>query len=219
VAGRAGKALAGTLTALVVLVVGADIATRLVVQNTLEGRLQDELALSAAPNVSIHGFPFLFHLARQRFPSADIEARRVSAEGLTFRLVRLEVEDLRFSTGGGLIRARRGTGRAELTDRAVSELLAAEGAPLTVRFGAGSASVSADAGGQEVSAAGRLRLRDGVLVFRPEDAPQGILGSAFAFEVRLPEVIEGVSYRSLELQDGVALLAVALDSSVLRVRV
>jgi hypothetical protein len=198
--------------------VGADVAARLLVQGRLADRLQQELVLSRRPDVSIHGIPFLFHLARQRFPSADIEGAGLTVEGVRMRRVSLRVEDLRFSSRGGSIQASRGRGEVEVTEEALSDLLAAHGIPLTVALKPGSARVTAEAGGTEVSAAGTLRLRRGTLVFRPQEAAGlAVPSSLFAFRVPLPRVLAGVDYRSLGIGNGVAILEMDLAGSVLRV--
>ncbi|HZA60591.1 MAG TPA: DUF2993 domain-containing protein [Actinomycetota bacterium] len=213
---RTGRVLWSVLIVLVILAVGADIAARLAVQNMLASRLRSELALSEEPDVSLHGIPFLLYLLRERFPSADIEARGVEAEGLRVRRLLLEVEDVRFSTKGGVVRAARGSGEAQVSGKALTAFLEAQGVPVRVRFPGGRVDVSAEVAGEEIAVTGTLELEDGVLVFTPEELGD-IPTSAFSFEVELPDVVEGVRYRDLTIADGAAVLSVRLSGSILRV--
>ena len=56
---------------LAVLLVGADIGSRILTQRVIARRIQASLHLSDRPSVSLDGFPFLLHFAEGSFPAAS----------------------------------------------------------------------------------------------------------------------------------------------------
>lgn len=216
--GGAGKALVIVFATLVVLGVAVDIVARLVVEGSLAERLRNELRLDEPPDVSLKGFPFLLHLARQRFPAATVDARNVDeAEGRVRRLL-LEVEDLRFHGGGGVVRAERGSAELEIDEEALTELARREGLPGRVELLGPEVRITLEEG-VEASVTGTLALEDGEVVFEPEQAEPVDPPVPLTLRFPLPQIVEGIAFREVEVREGVAVIRAALDASILRVRV
>jgi hypothetical protein len=211
------------LVALVVvvgLVAAADVGFRLWAEAAVAARMQEAAELPERPDVDLHGFPFTLQVLRSRFDRVDVSMEGVEASGLMLESIRLELRDVRFpagrlfTRGGGTIRPREGTGVVEVTDDAVTAYLRGDGTPIEVRFLGPEvrATGSVTALGQELtaSASGTMAISEGSLVFRPEEieVPGGIrihIG-LLAFEVPLPQPVEGVTLDRIEVQDGVARL-------------
>ncbi len=213
------------------LLAGADIGLRAWAEGWVAGRVAESLALSREPRLDLHGFPFLVQFARGRFERVDVEADGLLAGSLMVQSVRLELEQVRFARGqlltrgGGVIRAERGTGRAVITDGALSALVQAEGVPVEVEFLGPRIRVSTtlQIGDQELeaSATGRLRFDDGTVSFTPQRVDAGgsfeVPPTTVAFEVTLPELLPGVRYERVRVREGDATLDVAVRSAVIRV--
>ncbi len=63
-----------TLVVLAVLLVAADFGARAYAEHRAAGAIQSELGLNQPPDVSIEGFPFLWHAARGEYPEVIITA-------------------------------------------------------------------------------------------------------------------------------------------------
>src|SRR5713226_2124360 len=81
------------------LLVGADLGLRLVAQYLLGRELATSLNLSERPKVSLHGFPFLLHLAKGSFPTASATGSALRTQGLTFQSFQLTLNDVAFTPG------------------------------------------------------------------------------------------------------------------------
>jgi hypothetical protein len=70
------------LVVLAVLLVAADFAGRAYAENRAAGAVQSELGLTTPPDVSIEGFPFLWHAVRGSYPEVIITASDVDESAL-----------------------------------------------------------------------------------------------------------------------------------------
>jgi hypothetical protein len=78
-----------TLLTLVVLLVAADRISLLLTQRAVAAQLQTSGGLSARPDVSIHGLPFLTQALAGKYDDVEVSASEVTAGGA--RLSRLDV--------------------------------------------------------------------------------------------------------------------------------
>jgi hypothetical protein len=207
---RLGRLLLIVVGALVVLLVVADIAGRVVAQDMVASRLEDSLDLSEKPSVSLHGFPFLLHAAEGSFPSATASADSLTAQGVTIRSVALTLDDLRFSPGdllGGrhtTVRAASGQGTATMTGAGMTDALGAQGVDLTVEIADGKVRVRSSS--FPVSIEARISLSGRTLTLRSADTR-----IPASFSVRLPEFVDGLQFTDIHLQGSEAVLAFDLN--------
>ncbi|WP_406388526.1 DUF2993 domain-containing protein [Streptomyces sp. NBC_00211] len=85
------------------LLVGLVLADR-VAAGVAEGRMADRIAarqsaLVAAPNVSIDGFPFLWHAAAGTYPQVEVEGRAETRDGLPVTAA-IDLRDVSKKPGG-----------------------------------------------------------------------------------------------------------------------
>ena len=225
-----GRAIAVTLVVLLVLVVGADFGLRLVAETRLADSAQASLGLPQRPDMDLRGFPFLLQFARGRFERVGVQADGVESEGLEIDRIDLTLEDVVFDRGslfggGGIITSSEGTGTAELGEEAVSSYLQDHDVPVRVRFlGPGirvSTTISFDGSTTTASSEGRLELEGDALVVRAEDVSVegsvGVPAAALSFELPLPEVVNGITYRSVSVEEGTALVEAGLAGAQIEV--
>jgi len=193
--------------------VAADFGLRFYTQRRIGDELAASLRLSRRPSVSIEGFPFLVHAFEGEFPSASADGADLATGGITLNDVRLELRDVRFSLGqlvGGdatTIRARSGDGTATLTAAELTRILRDQGAPVTVRIGAGGLTIESDL----IPGSIRAKIRvDG----RTIRITAGGIPTPFAIQV--PAFVEGLTLTGVQLQDGAAVLAFRLKEPVVR---
>lgn len=225
-----GWKIAGVVLGVVVLLVALDLGLRVWAERWLGSRLQSELSLSARPDLDLGGFPFVFQVARGRFPEVNLEADGLESEGLRLDRVRLNLEGVRFAagdllTGGeGAVRADSGDGLVEITDEDLTVFLQEIGKPVVVEFLGPRVRVSTTVqiGGEEstATAEARLHLEEGALVFRPRrvevEGAFGIPGAALVFLAPLPRVVGDVSYDRLTVRAGRAALEFDLRDALIR---
>lgn len=228
--GIAGKLLVGLLV-LAAVVVGADFGLRLWAEARVAGQVAQSLNMSSRPDVDLHGFPFVLQFSEGRFDRVDVRAESVEAEGLVLQSVVLELRDVRFSRGElltgepGVIRARRGSGEAMVTDDAMSAMVQEQGQPVDVEFLGPRVRVSTTLTiGEEqleASATGRLQLDEGILSFSPRRVDVAgritVPTSTVSFEVPLPELIPGMRYDAIEVEEGAATLEVRVRDAAIHV--
>lgn len=206
------------LAVILALLVAGDIGLRLWSEAWIARRIDESLGLSVRPQVDLHGFPFALQVIRGELDVVDVFIEDLQAQGLTIQTVRLELRDVRFprgrlfSRGSGTIRAREGDGAVTLTEEDVTAYLRDRGLPIEVRFQPGGvrASTTVSVAGFEVdaSATGTLAISQGALVYRPREVEvaDGVsvpLG-AFSFEIPLPRPGPGITFRRVEVRDGIA---------------
>lgn len=208
------------VTVVVALAAAGDTAARLWVQGRLAARLQTSLGLDVRPSVSLQGFPILPGLLRGRLQGAAVEARGPMADGLRVARLDLDLSGLRFPLkrlvggDGGTVRVDSGTGTAEIADTDLTAYLAFHDFSGRVTLSDGEATVDLPfpAGGV-ARATGPLTIDGGALVFTPRTATAGgvTVDASFAsFRFDLPAAFPGASYRSIEVLDRRARIALTI---------
>lgn len=202
------------LLVLVVVVVGADYGFRAVMEERVARSAQTELGLPHEPDVDLRAFPFALAFLRRHLDEVGVAAAGVEAEGLRLDRVDLELRDVSFDReafigAGGTITAGSGRGEVTVSDDAVSDFLDDEGVPVSVEFTGPGVDVRQSDLGLAVS--GRLRLDGSALVFASEAVPQ------LEFEVGLPQVVPGLTYRRVTIADGQATAVGSLAGATIEV--
>src|SRR5918999_5513881 len=206
------RVLVAAAVALVVLV-GADVGSRLFAQDWVAGQLQESLQLSREPSVTFGGVLFLPGLVTGDVSSVRTSGRTFVAEGVEFEEITLNLRRVTYSPrqlitrAAGTIRAREGEGFVTMTDRQLTEAFRARNAPVGVRFEDGVVRVSAD--GLPGSVGARVAIEGGDLVVRPADVPLDI-----SFTLDLPEFIDGLTYTAVDIRSEIG----RLDFAVRNVR-
>jgi DUF2993 family protein len=209
------KALIALGVAVVVLV-GADFGLRALAQYWVAGQLRSSFGLEGRPSVSLGGFPFIPRLIGGRFPTVTVESRR-TLRGSDFPMasVELELRDVRFPADQLLfgnkatIRASGGSGTATLTEQDINQAFPAT-IPITVRLVRGQARIQVQ--GLQAEIRVRLRVANNRLVLAPIE---GVLPVEVG--VRLPLLVEGLTYTGVRTEDSNALLTFTLVNPTIRV--
>ncbi|MGK5548864.1 LmeA family phospholipid-binding protein [Streptomyces sp. URMC 127] len=102
---RALKLLIAVLLCGGILVL-ADRCAQMYAEKKAQQKLQQELHLAAAPQVDIHGFPFLTQVLDKRLQRVDVTVPHVAAERVSLAEVRASARDIRLT--GSLPNAIRG---------------------------------------------------------------------------------------------------------------
>jgi hypothetical protein len=203
------------LAVLIVLIVGADVGSRIVTERVVSRQIQTSLHLSARPSVSLGGFPFLLHFAEGSFPSATARSNGFQEGSVSFASFALTLRDVRFdparvlSGNGPTVRASSGVGTATMTASEASDALHARGIDATVRFADMKVFISSPLLPREfpvtLSVSGRL------LVVHSADPsfPQ-------SFTVTLPQVIAGVRFTSVRVESSAILFGFRVGEVSLR---
>ena len=200
------------LTVLVLLLVGADFGLRAVAQNVVSRELKSSLKLSASPSVSLHGFPFLLHLAEGRFSTASATGTGLKTDGITFQSVQFTLTDLAFSPSklvsgsDATITAASGSGTVTLTGPQATAALNDQGIDVTVEFVGGHVRLRSSRVPGELSADLSISASGSKLVVRSAD-PQLPL----AVTVPLPTFVTGIRFTDVRLVGSDAILNFSLD--------
>jgi hypothetical protein len=198
---------------LVAILVVGDFALKSVAENRIASAAFNTLELDRRPEVEIEGFPFLVGLVRGELDSVSLAADRVTGEDVVLRDVEVRFRDVRFSISELIARGDRsiglgqGRGEAALTSEDATSAAQARGAPVTIQFGPDAVTVTADDLGLEASAS--LGISGGDLLIDPD-------GDIPAVTVPLPEIAPGVTYRSVRLDEGRAVLRVRMEPVTIR---
>jgi hypothetical protein len=198
------------IAGLAVLIVAADFGARLWSQHVVSRELASSFDLQEQPDVSIGGFPFLPKLVSGDLPSVTVEARGYSARGVRLDAVDLSLRDVHVATGqllsggDGTVRAAGGEGTARITAADATRALEEQGVPVTVRFEGGRILLGLEEVEGEVEA--EASVEGGSVVFRPVD-PSIPVSVSFP----LPEVVPGMTYTDIRIDDDMAVLSFELD--------
>jgi hypothetical protein len=191
---------------IVVLLIGLDVGSRLVAQYAVSRGLAATLGLEERPAVSLGGFPFLPRLLSGNVPSVTIHAGASEVEGVSIRRANVTLDDVSFAPGSvlgrgeGTIHARSGEGEAVVDGATVPATILGRQVPIHVRFEGTRTLVTAEGFPGTIGVTPEIDDQ-GNLVLRPEG---GLL--PVSVTVQLPQLIDGITYTSLDVQDGVATL-------------
>ena len=194
------------------LLVGADVGLRLVAQSLLGRELATSLSLSERPKVSLHGFPFLLHLAKGTFPTASATGSGLRARGVTFQSFQLTLDDVAFSPAklvsgsAATIGAASGRGIATVTGEQATAALKEQGIDVTVAFIGGQVRLRSPLIPVEVAGDLTLAASGTRLDFRPSDARLPVTVS-----VPLPAFVQGARFTDVRVVGSTAVLSFTLD--------
>jgi hypothetical protein len=213
--GGAGAALLATLLLLAVLAAGADYGFRLVMEERMARSAQESLDLPTEPDVDLRAFPFTVAFLREHIDEVGIAIEDVGVEGMRLDGVDLDFRDVSFEReafvgSGGTITAAAGRGKVRVTDEALSEFLQDQGVPLDVEFTGPGIDVRQPT--LDLSVSGRVRVEGSALVFSPQAVPE------LGFEVDLPEVVPGMAYDRITVEEGRATAEASLAGARFEVR-
>ncbi|RNG24567.1 DUF2993 domain-containing protein [Streptomyces botrytidirepellens] len=90
------KAVIGVLV-LAALAVLADRCAVMYVERKAEAALQKKLKLATAPNVTIHGFPFLTQVVDKKLTQVDVAVPDVAADRVSLAEVNVQAQDIRLN--------------------------------------------------------------------------------------------------------------------------
>ncbi|MER6141036.1 DUF2993 domain-containing protein [Streptomyces sparsogenes] len=179
------KLVAGLLVGATLLVV-ADRCAAMYAEERAEQTLRDKLGLATAPDVHIHGFPFLTQLLGKRLDGVDVTVPDAPAGRVTLAEVRAEATDIRLDGDLPLpvdgARAARVNGDVLL---AFDDLDRELGTPAQVKFRAlDRQSVRADG---ELPVAGRVVRIHAVAHIR-RDGDRGVTTSVSSMRLDVPGI-------------------------------
>jgi hypothetical protein len=225
-----GRPIVITILVLAVVAVGADFGVKALAESRLASSVQSSLDLPSRPDIELQGFPFLLQAARGRLDGVSVEVADVETGGIPLETVTLNFEDLRFEgiallSGSGTVASRGGTAQAVVTEDSLSRYLQDQGTPVEVQLRGPSIRVSTriSTGAETTTATaeGPVRVDGGRLVFSPEDVQiegsVGVPAAALAFDVALPELVPGLTYRTVLVHDGTAAIEASLAGAELDV--
>jgi LmeA-like phospholipid-binding len=203
------------LTALVVVVVGADFGLRLLAEYSVGRGLQNALSLSERPSVSMGGFPFIPELVTGNVDSVTMRANGSSSEDrVSLESVMLTLHDVSFSPGqllvGGRSRiiAMSGEGTAELTEEDLNRAVGSS-VPATIHLRHDRVVIRWDQIEQEIAAT--ASISDASVVLQPVEPSLPLLS------VDLPKLVKGLTYREVRIERDVATLSFTLHRAVFEI--
>lgn len=206
---------------IVLLVVGifataavlVDIFAKGMAERTVATSVKDGLELEEEPSVAIGGFPFIVNLLNGVVPEVALEAENVGRGRVRLDVVTLTLNNVRLDTDALLSEDARsiviggGRGTAVMSATSLSRLLQRQGVAATIDFIDGEVVVSPEGSLEQASA--DLSLEGRNLVLSSSLFPESV-------SLPLPTIAEGLTYRSLEIGEGRALLEIGLASGEFR---
>jgi LmeA-like phospholipid-binding len=202
------------LIVVVVLLVAADEGVRRYEEGQVASSIQSALILSARPQVSLRGFPFLIEIAQGQIPSGQISVGTLKEGSLRYSHVHLLLLNLRFSFSQLLrghlhtVHAVSGIGSASVTQGSLDSFLRAHGAPFSVSFKKGRA----------LTKLGTLSAAIGVSVQISDRTLQISAGSLPTVSIPLPNLLPGLVYGSARPSDKRLILNFRLNHPALDLR-
>jgi hypothetical protein len=191
-----------------------DFSGRIWAESYLAGQIQRSLHLSGKPDVTFGGALFGPQLVSGELSSAKVKAKDFSANGVQFFQATLDLHAVKFSPGSLLfhkdstISAGSGQGTASMTDQQLTDAFRVQGVPLNVRFTPDGA-VKVSASRFPVAVTVNATIRHGDLVLRPANPAF----SSIAFTLDLPELVRGLTYRSISFSGNVGVLSFGLRNA------
>ena len=178
------------------LLIAADHVARIYAEDRLATNLSSVVALPREPSVEIGGWPFLTQFAAGKLAHVELATDEISSDGIRLTEVDLTLHGVEFSPSSAL------------ADRLRS---------VRIEGGDGTAQISADALEDQLAVAGSL-LGDVSIEDLPGVSVEGRTLSLGPIDVRLPVLMEGMTYRSASLEDGVLKLRFGVEPTTLRTR-
>ncbi len=191
-----------------------DLGSRVWAESYVAGQIQKSLEMTARPSVSFGGTLFLPELFGGKISSVEVKATAFETQGVGFTKVRLHLEDVTYSPirlvlhKPSKITAHSGTGEAAMTQFQLTDAFQAQGVPITVQFTA-DGNVRVEAARLPVAATVTATIEEGKLVLRPTNP----LFKSISFAISLPELVPGLTYRSVRFEDQLGTLRFTLRNA------
>jgi hypothetical protein len=188
-----------------------DFSGRIWAESYVAGQIQRSLQLSGSPDVTFGGALFVPELLSGKLSSAKVKATDFTTNGVQFTGATLDLHDVRFSPAKLLfhkdstIVAATGQGTASMTDQQLTDAFQTQGVPVNVRF-TPEGNVKVGASRFPVAVTVNATIHGGNLVLRP--ASQALRRIAFTLD--LPELVRGLTYRSISFTGNIGVLSFGL---------
>ncbi len=195
-----------------------DLGSRLWAESYVAGQVQKSLQMTARPSVSFGGTLFLPELFGGKLSSAEVKATSFEAQGVGFVEVDLHLQDVSFSPlklvlhKPSTITAHAGSGEASMTDVQLTKAFQDQGVPIVVRFDPeGNVRVASARLPVSVTVTVQAAIEEGRLVLRPTRFKN------ISFAVSLPQLVPGMTYRSVAFDDRLGTLRFTLNDATFAV--
>ncbi len=185
-----------------------DFSGRIWAESYVAGQIQRSLRLSGSPDVTFGGALFVPELVSGELSSAKVKATDFTANGVQFTGVTLDLHDVKFSPAKLLfhkdstIVAGSGQGTASMTDQQLTDAFQDQGVPVNVRF-TPDGNVKVGASRFPVAVTVNATIHKSDLVLRA-------LKNRFSFTLDLPELVPGMTYRSISFSGNLGVLSFGL---------
>lgn len=211
--GRRARRWIIILVVVVVLLVVLDFAARVVAQNVMAAKIEQQ-GLSQKPDVSIDGFPFLTQVASKNFQQVNITATNISAGPVTITKVNATAHGIRlnsFAFSSGTITSLSGT--ALISFPSLGGALTKQVGPLGSLLNGAGLNLS-QAGPGEVKASLNLLVTTGSATWKvtrlggnrlnirlvgSSGLPSSLLGSIQDVTLQLPKLPLGLTIDSVDV--------------------
>jgi hypothetical protein len=196
-----------------------DFSGRIWAESYVAGQIKESLQLSDKPDVTFGGSLFMPELMSGNLASASVKANDFTSNGVQFTGALLHLRDVDFSPGKLLfhkpskIVATSGDGTASMTDQQLTDAFHVQGVPVNVRF-TPEGDVRVSASRFPASLLVQATIEKGDLLLRPKNP----LFSKISFTLNVPELVQGLTYRSVTFTDNLGVLAFDLRNATFPVR-
>lgn len=205
------KVLGGFVVTLLLLFVAADYVARNQAENQAGKQLAASLDLEEEPDVKLGGWPFLLKVLGGEIPSASFSTQEVRSRGVSLTEVEVDVRGLAFKLedimagSRDAIKISGGGGTAVLAEDELGKVLRREGIRAEVRLT--DAGVLVDPPRLSESVDGDISIDSGYLVITA--------GGSTIGTVRLPQIVDGLIYGGVTVQEDKAVLSFDLEAATL----
>ncbi|HEY3686413.1 MAG TPA: DUF2993 domain-containing protein [Streptosporangiaceae bacterium] len=219
------RKLVVTLIVLVLLLVGADFGAKYAAQSAISKQLATSYQLDPAPQVTVHGFPFLTQAISGTYGQIDVDMAEVSRESIRVENVHAHLYDVRAPISEVINNARsitagRATGTAIVPFDVIKKRLPdgftvkPSGQNLVLSGKARALGVSVP-----VKASLKLKVASGGLVATPDkitvaggQVPGSVVANQIGFEVPIRDLPMHLKITDVQVQDtGVQVTASATN--------
>lgn len=199
------------LAVVVAVLAAGDMWVRSIAEERVGAQIDESLASGGDARVEFSGFPFTVRLLAGSIPSATLASPSIERDGVRFTDVRMTMQDVTFSWSKALagdtgsVEVRDGRGRASIPTPDLVRAFTAVAGDIEIDVAGGRIRVRVG----PVEASARLTLDANELVLR---AP----GMGTGLRVGLPQLIDGLRYRSIRLAGGEVVVEFSLENASFR---
>jgi hypothetical protein len=214
---RGWIALLSTLVALAVLLVIGDQVARAYAQNMIASKLQSSDGLSAKPDVTIEGFPFLTQLAARDIRTIDISASNVQAGKLDISSVKATATGVHITSGFNGATIDHISGTALITFGGLVNAAGAQGVTITADPKAGPNSATVSVGPFSVTAQ-ILQTGPSQITVKIENLPSvaaALIGQLPDYTINVPRLPAGLQLQGVSVTSQGVSISVAAQNTTL----